>query len=135
MIARSHPVIGMTLRFDRLDNFWFVLMHELAHVALHYESGTEDFYDDLESEDQDPREREADTLAGEVLIPSEAWARSPASRLRSPAAVQHLARSLRIHPAIVAGRIRREFKSYRVLADLVGQGEVRKRFSEVVWPE
>ncbi len=26
------PVIGMTLRFDRIDNFWFVLRHELEHV-------------------------------------------------------------------------------------------------------
>jgi HTH-type transcriptional regulator/antitoxin HigA len=26
------PVIGMSLRFDRMDNFWFVLRHELEHV-------------------------------------------------------------------------------------------------------
>ena len=26
------PVIGMTLRHDRIDNFWFVLRHELEHV-------------------------------------------------------------------------------------------------------
>lgn len=26
------PVIGMTMRFDRIDNFWFVLRHELEHV-------------------------------------------------------------------------------------------------------
>jgi hypothetical protein len=26
------PVIGLTLRYDRLDNFWFCLLHELAHV-------------------------------------------------------------------------------------------------------
>jgi HTH-type transcriptional regulator/antitoxin HigA len=26
------PVVGMTLRFDRLDYFWFILLHELAHV-------------------------------------------------------------------------------------------------------
>src|SRR6202041_1370154 len=26
------PVIGMSLRFDRIDNFWFVLRHELEHV-------------------------------------------------------------------------------------------------------
>ena len=26
------PVIGMTLRFDRIDNFWFVLRHEIEHV-------------------------------------------------------------------------------------------------------
>jgi HTH-type transcriptional regulator/antitoxin HigA len=38
------------LRFDRLDNFWFCLAHELAHVALHL--GKRDigcFLDDLES--------------------------------------------------------------------------------------
>jgi len=26
------PVIGMSLRFDRIDNFWFVLLHECTHV-------------------------------------------------------------------------------------------------------
>ena len=28
----TRPVIGMSLRFDRIDNFWFVLRHECAHV-------------------------------------------------------------------------------------------------------
>ncbi|QHE74552.1 HigA family addiction module antitoxin [Hydrogenophaga sp. PBL-H3] len=28
----TKPVIGMTLRFDRIDNFWFVLRHEIEHV-------------------------------------------------------------------------------------------------------
>jgi HTH-type transcriptional regulator / antitoxin HigA len=27
------PVIGMSMRFDRIDNFWFVLRHECSHVA------------------------------------------------------------------------------------------------------
>jgi HTH-type transcriptional regulator/antitoxin HigA len=26
------PVIGMSLRYDRIDNFWFVLRHEIEHV-------------------------------------------------------------------------------------------------------
>lgn len=26
------PVIGMSLRFDRIDNYWFVLRHEIEHV-------------------------------------------------------------------------------------------------------
>ena len=30
----GRPVIGLTLRFDRLDNFWFVLFHELGHIFL-----------------------------------------------------------------------------------------------------
>ena len=29
------PIIALTLRYDRIDNFWFSLMHELAHVARH----------------------------------------------------------------------------------------------------
>lgn len=28
----NSPVIGMSLRFDRIDNFWFVLRHEIAHI-------------------------------------------------------------------------------------------------------
>jgi HTH-type transcriptional regulator/antitoxin HigA len=31
-IADDKPVIGMTMRFDRIDNFWFVLRHEIEHV-------------------------------------------------------------------------------------------------------
>lgn len=31
-LANDKPVIGMTLRFDRIDNFWFVLRHEIEHV-------------------------------------------------------------------------------------------------------
>src|SRR2546428_2439537 len=34
LLAPDHPVIGMTLRYDRLNNFWFCLMHELAHIRL-----------------------------------------------------------------------------------------------------
>ena len=35
----GYPVIGLTLRFDRLDNFWFTLFHELGHVYLHLFEG------------------------------------------------------------------------------------------------
>ena len=31
----KRTVIGMTIRYDRIDYFWFTLMHELAHAALH----------------------------------------------------------------------------------------------------
>jgi HTH-type transcriptional regulator/antitoxin HigA len=131
MMCRNVPVIALTLRHDRLDNFWFVLMHELVHLFKHLGAETASFYDDLDSDDQaDPKEMEADRLAGEILIPSDEWRTSPASRLRSADAANHLAQRLRIHPAIVAGRIRKSYKDYRVLSSLVGQGEVRKHFPQ-----
>lgn len=131
LMCRNVPIVALTLRHDRLDNFWFVLMHELVHIFKHLGSEAISFYDDLDSDDRaDPKEVEADSLAAEILIPSKEWGTSPASRLRSAEAANHLAQRLRIHPAIVAGRIRMAYKDYRVLSGLVGQGEVRKHFAE-----
>ena len=31
-LDKKSPVIGMSLRFDRIDNFWFVLSHECEHI-------------------------------------------------------------------------------------------------------
>lgn len=135
LIEGDRPVIGLTLRHDRIDNFWFVLMHEFAHVSRHLGKETSSFYDDLDVGDQgDDREKEADHLAGEALIPEAEWKKSPARRLRTPEAAQHLASQLRIHPAIVAGRMRHHYRSFRVLNQLVGHGEVRRLFPEVSWP-
>lgn len=130
----ARPIIAMTLRHDRLDNFWFTLMHEIAHIALHAEGYPDHFYDDLDLvEANDDLEIEADRLASEALIPEVAWERSAASRLRTAEAAEHLARGLEIHPAIVAGRMRYEFKSYRILSQLIGYHEVRRHFPEVEW--
>lgn len=132
MTDKLSPVVGLTLRHDRIDNFWFTLIHELAHLSLHLDNESSIFYDDLDMEaEDDPREREADHLAGEALIPDEAWNQSPASHLRSPEAAEHLAKQLNIHPAIVAGRMRHEFKAYRLLNNLVGHKKVRRLFPEV----
>jgi len=134
MINKDHPVIGLTIRQDRLDNFWFTLMHELAHLSLHYYQTTNLFYDDLDKPDtNNTQEQEADNLAGEALIPENKWENSPARLVPSPVAAQSLARELGIHPAIVAGRMRHEDERYRYLISLVGQGEVRKHFPEVEW--
>lgn len=130
LVGGNRPLVALTLRHDRVDNFWFVLMHELAHISRHLNPDTSAFYDDLETEDSSSQEQEADQIAGEALIPEEEWKRSPARNLRTPQAVHDLANQLRIHPAIVAGRIRRDQKSYRVLNRLVGHGQVRPIFSE-----
>lgn len=127
--VRHVAVIALTVRHNRLDNFWFVVMHELVHLFKHLDGATASVFDDLDSvAPNDPQEVEADQIAGDLLIPLDAWRSSPASHLRTPEAVSHLARNLSVHPAIVAGRIRKEYRDYRVLSGLVGNGEVRKLF-------
>jgi len=110
------PVIGLTIRFDRIDSFWFTLIHELVHVSKHLKSPNETFIDDLEVEAvDDPREREADVVAKDCLIPKSKWTRSSAFRQRTPEAIKELASVLSIHPAIIAGRIRFEKRNYKIL--------------------
>ena len=135
LVIKNRPIIGLTIRYDRLDNFWFTLLHELAHIALHLESGEKQFIDDLDIDSKnDQMESEADQLAGDTLIPKAPWTKSPASKLRSSAAASYLADELGIHPAIVAGRMRHHWKAFRLLNKVVGHHEVRKCFPEIHWP-
>lgn len=126
------PVIGMTFRYDRIDNFWFVLLHELVHVWKHIHQENLDFFDDLDpiagTGGIDSQEQEADTIALEMLIPMDKWEDSGARHLQSAHETLELARQLKIHPAIVAGRIRRETNNYKKLNRMVGNGEIGKLF-------
>jgi len=126
----GHPVIALTLRHDRLDNFWFTLAHELAHVVLHLSQGdTSIFIDDLETHGKkNKKEKEADTLASGLLIPEKEWAESKLTRTPRPERVQELATRVHVHPSIVAGRVRYEKGDYSMFSDLVGSRLLRKQF-------
>ena len=117
LLGAEFPVVGMTLRYDRLDNFWFVLFHELFHVINHLQTGKLDtvFDDDIELPSQDSIEKEADIMAEETMIPSERWNIALPRYVRSAESVTTFATELGIHPAIVAGRIRFEAKNYTIL--------------------
>lgn len=132
-LGNEQPVIGLTLRYDRIDNFWFCLLHELAHVGRHMDNNEGDaFVDDLtlrkvEGGREDPREAQADEWAEEALIPRAIWETSAVRDQPTPMAVMNLAKTLQVHPAIIAGRIRYEQKNYRLLSQFVGTGEVRRQ--------
>ncbi len=131
---KGRPIVALTIRHDRLDNFWFSLLHELAHVLCHLDSEYSVFVDDLEADAHDDRlENEADRVAAEALIPRAIWRRSSAHLERSATSIKELAAELRIHPCIVAGRIRRESNNFKILSQFVGTGEARAFFSDVQW--
>jgi HTH-type transcriptional regulator/antitoxin HigA len=128
--VQGEPIIGLTLRHDRLDNFWFTLLHEVAHLWRHVD-GDEVFLDDLDVTTEDRKEAEANRLAREAFIPRLIWKRSDAYISPSRESIDKLSRELRIHPAIIAGRLRREGGNYQVFSDLVGNHEVRSMFSQL----
>ncbi len=132
----GRPVIGLTLRYDRIDNFWYTLFHELAHVGLHLDrdEDEEGFVDDhsLRGTEKGSVEEQADKLAQDALIPPEVWAEGVILEDAGPMAVMQMASKAQVSPAVVAGRIRYESGNYRLLSQFVGTGEVRRQFEESV---
>lgn len=120
------PVIALTLRYDRLDYFWFTLLHEMAHIWRHPFDDSVAYVDDVSRDGEDKREAEANKIAAESFIPRLIWRRSEAYLNPSRRSVEELAFKLRVHPAVIAGRIQRERGDYSLLRDLLGQGEVKK---------
>ncbi len=92
----------MNLRGKSNDRFWFSFFHEAGHLLLDSKKET---YIDVDSAN-DPREQQANQFAANVLIPP---ARAgELANLRSSADVQAFARSIRIAPGIVVGRLQHD---------------------------
>lgn len=129
--AKIGPVLALTIRHDRLDNFWFTLFHEIGHIYLHLrEPGGDIFVDSEEKDDSDEveAEAEANAFAKDALIPRDVWLRSDAYRFGREPSVIALSKQLGIHPAIVAGRFRFERRDFGIFDHLIGRGQVRNQF-------
>lgn len=103
----GRPVVALTLRYDRIDSFWFTLLHELAHCL----AGHPGLYlDNLEALDDSKVETEANQLARDWLIGSEAFDRfvSATRPFFSRARITAFAREQDRHPGIVLGRLHHE---------------------------
>jgi HTH-type transcriptional regulator/antitoxin HigA len=130
MLAGSgKPVIGLTLRFDRVDNFWFTLLHELVHVWKHLNNPGDVFLDRLaDKESTEAIEKEADRYARDLLISRAQWKAAAVRQSPTRAGIVDFAAEQKVHPAIVAGRIQRDYENYTLFKDMVGQGTVRDLF-------
>jgi HTH-type transcriptional regulator/antitoxin HigA len=128
MLDGSRPVVALTLRHDRLDNFWFALMHELVHVQKHLRSDNDFIADNLEDkiQMQTRDEQEADEGAKHALIDPEEWENSAVRLEHNTENAKALADKLRIHPVIVAGRVRHDTGNWRLLSNI--KATVRQHF-------
>ena len=128
LMPDGSPLIALTLRHDRLDSFWFTLFHELAHVKQHLSENNTAYFDDMYNEMSKKIEKEADSYAKEMLIPSQLWKSSGLRITSSASDIKDFASKYRISPAIPAGRLRFENKNYSVFTNLIGNGAVREMF-------
>ncbi len=126
----GRPTIGLSLRYDRVDYFWFTLLHEVAHIVCgHVEGFLAD--DSLEPASHDAVEQEANALVEEVTVPAAEFDTAiPDPREASLEAVIELAQSCGVSVALVAGRVQYKSGNYRKFARLLGRGKVRRLFEE-----
>lgn len=127
--ADHHAIVAMTLRHDRLDNFWFTLLHEIGHLKLHIRLGEyAAIFDDNDSPAADKVEQDADYFAQEALIPEASWNLAVSRFTRNDKSVMADAKRFGVSPSVIAGRIRRDAHDYTLFRTLVGNGEVRRQF-------
>lgn len=120
------PVIGMTLRYSRLDNFWFVLFHELSHIILHYDKLQTPIFDDLDEESAEDIELDANYYAVEHLIPNYLWRNSRFHFSHREEDLYSLADELKVNPIIIVGKLHKETNSYFEFSNLMKSVNTRE---------
>jgi len=119
-LDEGKPVIGMSMRHDRIDNFWFVLRHEVEHVIQGH--GKEKIVIDAELEgekagvgpDVADEERIANTAAAEFCVPKKTLdafiaRKAPYFAERD---ILGVAATLKVHPGLVAGQLQHKTGRY-----------------------
>jgi HTH-type transcriptional regulator / antitoxin HigA len=109
------PVIGMSLRYDRIDNFWHTLCHELSHVR-NSDALSIDVFDDIVEPNGLPLdvkpaiERRADQEAAEMLVPPDEMLSfvHRVSPLYSKERINQFANRIKIHPGIIVGQLQNQ---------------------------
>jgi HTH-type transcriptional regulator/antitoxin HigA len=125
-VSSGQIVVALSLRYARLDHFWFTLLHELAHVVLHADQLETPILDDLDAVSDDLIEQEADRLASDSLIPRNEWRSCPARYTNSADDIVSFANRLGIPPQCVAGRLQRELGRYDFFSEIISKYNVRE---------
>jgi HTH-type transcriptional regulator/antitoxin HigA len=112
-LTPNEPVIGLSLRYDRIDSFWFALAHELGHILAGDGKNCPivdlDLVGDaaMKSAEKPPQEQAADAFASDFLVPTAEMSGFIArvKPLYSKQTIKGFAARLGIHPGIVVGQL------------------------------
>jgi len=129
------PVIGISLRFDRIDNFWFVLRHELEHVICEDGKALMALDSELEGaaggtgEDIPDFERNANAAAADFCVSQKMMKQFIKRKdpLFSERDVRGFSKMQNIHPGLIAGQIQRHTGRYELFRQFLVP--VRKHIS------
>lgn len=115
-LDRRTPVVALSLRYDRIDAFWFSLAHELGHVKNG--DGAQPFFldtnlisdqtGDISSENPNEiAELRANSFASDFLVPKaelDDFIARTAPLFYGPK-IMRFAKRIKIHPGIIVGQL------------------------------
>lgn len=108
-LDENKPVIALAIRFDRINNFWFVLRHEIEHI-LNGDGQRLDveLSEQLERNDPLPKEEVLANEAAADFCVSEYELQNFVVRVRPLYSEQRIllfAKRINVHPGLVVGRL------------------------------
>jgi HTH-type transcriptional regulator/antitoxin HigA len=102
----KNPVIVYTGRYKRIDNFWFTVAHEIAHILLHLNNELTFVLDNLRDGELNEMEAEANQMAATQLKHEEIVKfLAPYLKYLTTSRVEECAEVNTIHPAIIIGKL------------------------------
>lgn len=112
--SEKNPAIALTLRYNRIDNFAFTIMHEIGHIDLHLRNDKDRKFMDLSrKQNLDKCETEADNYAQQKLISKDIWQDILDNHLPlNDQKIIALGDKHKINPAILLGRVCYEMDYY-----------------------
>lgn len=120
-LDESSPVIGLSLRLDRIDNFWFVLRHEIEHVIQGH-GKNDGFILDVDSDESllntvADDENLANAAAADFCVPKSELESfyDRVFPLFSEQKVKLFSKRIGVHTGIVVGQLQRKLKNYGFL--------------------
>jgi HTH-type transcriptional regulator/antitoxin HigA len=141
LFVNGNPVIATTLRYDRIDYFWFTVLHELAHILLGHPAQLDSLFDQKKGKDStiSHEEKSANDLALRWLVDPEELSAfiGQVAPYFSKASIQAFAAQHNRHPGIILGQLqhRGEVPYGHLRSLLVKVKPYLDEWIDVSWPK
>ncbi len=102
----GNPVIGMTLRYNRIDYYWFTLLHEIGHIMTGKDKSA---IVDIDMKfDETPEEKKANDYAVKKLIDEKIVEKKLKGEKITRKKILEIAEETGVHEAIIVGHLQYE---------------------------
>lgn len=105
---KNHPAIYLSGRFQSHTHIWFALMHEMAHLILHYDKKETFVSLEEQGEQLNIREEEANEFARNVFAAQKDYAEFIKTKVYTEESIRKFAKREGTIPEFIVGRLQHD---------------------------